>query len=160
MPFRPAIYVRHNNFQIFLTAMILSICNEIQCRDKVLTKIYKNQISGLSLFAILHQLICLLPSKFIHEPFCVEKVLTSDYYTLHCRKSDLLLLNLTLSISNLVTNQTGKIGSILLKCTQNLVSSQIHIVVLKRNSLKTTEPYKTRLKVDGIFVHKELQCIF
>lgn len=140
--------------------MILWICNGIRCRDKVLTKTYKSQISGLSLFAILHQLICPLPSKFIHEPFCVEKVLTSDCYMLHCRKSGLLLSNLTLSVSNLATNQTGKIGSILLKCTQNLVSSQIHIVELKHNSLKTGEPYTTRLKVDGIFGHKELQYIF
>ena len=160
MLFHPTIYVKYSDFQIFPPTKIILTCSEILCHDKVSTKIYMSQISELYLFAILHQSICPLPSKFIREPSCVEKVLTSDCCMLRCKKSSLQLLDLTLLISNLATNQIGKIDSISLKCTQNLVLNQKHIVELKHNSLKIMEPYTTHLKVDDIFEHTERQCTF
>ena len=159
MLFHPTIYVKHNDFRIYPPTKIISTCNEILCHDKVLTKTYKSQISESFLSAILHRLICPLPSKFIREPFYAEKVLTLDCCMLHCKKSSLQLSNPIISIFNLAINQTGKIDSILLRCIQNLVSSQIHIVEPKHNSPKIMEPYTNHLKVDDISGHMERQCI-
>ena len=158
--FNQAIYVKNSNFRIFLTTMIKLICNEIQYHDKVLTKTYMSQISVLSLFATLLLLIYPLPCKFTHEPSCVEMVLTFHCNKSHCKKSSLQLSNLILLAFNQAANQTGKIGSILPKCTQNLALNQKHIVELKHNNLKTMAHYTTTLQVDGIFEHMELQCIF
>ncbi len=90
------IYALDNGFRIFLPTRNLLICNEILYHDKVLIQIYMNQTFEQFLFAILRQLTFLIPNKFIHEPFCVEKALILNYCMQRYKKSNLLPLDLLL----------------------------------------------------------------
>lgn len=79
---------------------------------------------------------------------------------LRCRKSSLLVSSHFLRAFSQAASRIGKIDSIWLMCSQNLVSNQIRIVELTRSSPKTKVLHTNCLLVDGTFEHKEHQCIF
>ena len=123
-------------------------------------KIYNYQIFEWFPFAILLQLIYLIPCKFIHEPYCVGMVLILDFNKWHCRKSNLLALNFLLLAPHLAINQIDMTDSILPKYNQNLASSRKHIALLMHNNLKIKVHHRAYLQVHDISWHMELQCIF
>ncbi len=155
---RLTICATSNDFRTYPQAKSQLICNEIQCHDTIWTRTCKNQIFEWFLSAIWHLWTFHFPYKSPHEPYYEGMALALDYYMLHCRRSNLQLLNLLLWVFSQVTNQIDTIDSTLLKYTRSLVSDQIHFAWLKHNSLKTTVHYTINLQVDEISWHMEHRC--